>query len=195
MCVSGVCVCVSIYRQGCEMERNGEVQEQMERPEALTDGERATIQNTWAKVYENKEAAGVAVLMRLFTSFPSAKQFFSQFRHIDDPEEMQASTQLRKHALRVMSALNTLVENVHDGEKTAEVLKVVAKSHAVKHNVEPGYFKILAGVILEVLVEAFPETFGTEAQGAWSKLMAVVYWHVTQVYAEIGWGSINNTAE
>ncbi|XP_072530628.1 cytoglobin-1 [Salminus brasiliensis] len=177
------------------MEGNGGVQEQMERPETLTDGERATIQNTWTKVYQNKEAAGVAVLMRLFTSFPSSKQFFSQFRDMEDPEEMQSSVQLRKHSLRVMSALNTLVENVHDGEKTAAVLKVVAKSHAVRHNVEPTYFKLLAGVILEVLVEAFPETFGAEAQGAWSKLMGVVYWHVLQVYAEIGWAPVNSAAE
>lgn len=61
---------------------------------------------------------------------------------MDSPEEMQASVQLRKHALRVMGALNTLVENVHDGEKTASVLKLVAKSHAVKHRVEPTYFKV-----------------------------------------------------
>lgn len=49
--------------------------------------------------------------------------------------------------------------------------------------------QILAGVILEVLVEAFPESFGEEAQRAWSKLMGVVYWHVTRVYSEIGWAS------
>ncbi|KAI4892987.1 hypothetical protein NFI96_021629, partial [Prochilodus magdalenae] len=131
----------------------------------------------------------------LFTSFPSAKQFFNQFRHIDDPEEMKASVQLKKHSLRVMGALNSLVENVHDGEKTAEVLKVVAKSHAVNHNVEPGYFRLLAGVILEVLVENFPETFDKEAQGPWAKLMEVVDWHVMQVYADIGWASKKSAAE
>lgn len=49
--------------------------------------------------------------------------------------------------------------------------------------------QILAGVILEVLVEVFPESFGVEAQRAWSKLMDVLYWHVTRVYSEIGWTS------
>uniref|UniRef100_W5LJG5 superoxide dismutase n=2 Tax=Astyanax mexicanus TaxID=7994 RepID=W5LJG5_ASTMX len=177
------------------MEGNGGMQEQMERPEMLTGGEQAIIQNTWTKVYQNKDAAGVAVLMRLFTSFPSSKQFFSQFRDTEDPEELKSSVQLKKHALRVMSALNTLVENVNDEEKTAAVLKVVAKSHAIKHSVEPRYFKLLTGVILEVLVEAFPETFGVEAQGAWSKLMEVVHWQVMQVYSEIGWTSANSATE
>ncbi|KAK3525527.1 hypothetical protein QTP86_033960 [Hemibagrus guttatus] len=171
------------------MEGNGGEHEQTERPETITEEQRGMIKNTWSKVYENKEAAGVAVLIRLFTSFPAAKQYFSEFRHMEAVQEMQASKQLQKHAVRVMKALNTLVENVQDGEKMASVVELVAKSHAHKHNVEPRYFKILAGVILEVLVEAFPETFGEEAQRAWSKLMGVVYWHVTRVYFEIGWTS------
>ncbi|XP_026782858.3 cytoglobin-2 [Pangasianodon hypophthalmus] len=171
------------------MEVNGGEHEKMERPETLMEEERMTIKNTWSKVYANKEAAGIAVLIRLFTSFPSSKQYFSDFRHMEDVQEMQSSVQLQKHAVRVMKALNTLVENIHDGEKTASVVELVAKSHAHKHNVEPVYFKILAGVILEVLVEAFPESFGAEAQRAWSKLMDVVFWHVTRVYSEIGWAS------
>ncbi|XP_027014635.2 cytoglobin-1 [Tachysurus fulvidraco] len=171
------------------MEGNRGEQEQVEKPEAFTEEERVTIKTTWSKVYDNKEAAGVAVLIRLFTSFPVAKEYFSEFRHMEDVQEMQASKQLQKHAVRVMTALNTLVENVQDGEKMASVVEQVAKSHAQKHKVEPRYFKILAGVILEVLVENFPETFSEEAQRPWSKLMGVVYYHVTLVYSEIGWTS------
>lgn len=48
--------------------------------------------------------------------------------------------------------------------------------------------QILGGVILEVLLEAFPDTFHpAEVQGAWSKLMGVLYTSVTRVYAELGW--------
>ncbi|KAF4080767.1 hypothetical protein AMELA_G00174910 [Ameiurus melas] len=108
---------------------------------------------------------------------------------MEDTQEMQSSAQLQKHAVLVMKALNALVESVHDGEKTASVVEKVAISHARKHNVEPVNFKILAGVILEVLGEVFPESFGVEAQRAWSKLMDVLYWHVTRVYSEIGWTS------
>lgn len=169
------------------MEGNGNEIEQTEAPETLTTAEQQTIRNTWAKVYENKEAAGVAVLIRLFTSFPSSKQYFSEFRHFEDEKQMKASKQLKKHSVRVINALNALVENVHDGEKTESVLAQVAKSHAINHNVKPEYFKILAGVILEVLVEAFPETFNLDAQGPWSKLMDVMYWHVRKVYADINW--------
>ncbi|XP_062872638.1 cytoglobin-1 [Trichomycterus rosablanca] len=167
----------------------------IEKPETLTEAEQATVQKTWVKVYENKEAAGVAMLIRLFTTFPSAKLYFKDFRHMEDPKEMQTSVQLKKHSVRVMSALNTLVENIYNAEKTVSVLTTVAKSHAINHNVEPRYFKMLTEVILEVLVEAFPETFVVEAQGAWAKLMDQVCWQVTQVYAGIGWSSENTAAE
>ncbi|XP_030645898.1 cytoglobin-2 [Chanos chanos] len=175
-----------------EGERKGKM-EQLEKTEPLSDAERGMIQNTWTKVYENSEDAGVAVLTRLFVNFPSSKQYFSQFRDMEDPEEMSRSTQLRKHATRVMNALNTLVENIHDGEKMVSVLKMVGKAHALRHKVDPVYFKILGGVILEVLVEAFSDSFTAEVQTAWSKLMGTMCWHVNQVYAELGWPQISKS--
>lgn len=75
-------------------------------------------------------------------NFPSAKQYFSQFQHMEEPLEMERSPQLRKHACRVMGALNTVVENLDDPEKVSSVLALVGKAHALKHKVEPVYFKV-----------------------------------------------------
>lgn len=75
-------------------------------------------------------------------NFPSSKQFFSQFKHIEEPEELERSAQLRKHAHRVMTAINTLVESLDNSEKVASVLKLVGKAHALRHKVEPRYFKV-----------------------------------------------------
>lgn len=79
-------------------------------------------------------------------NFPSAKQYFSQFKHMTEPLEMERSPQLRKHACRVMGALNTVVENLHDPEKVSSVLALVGKAHALKHKVEPVYFKVCGWV-------------------------------------------------
>lgn len=81
-------------------------------------------------------------LFRFFVNFPSAKQYFSQFQHLEDPEEMARSSQLRQHACRVMNAINSVVENLHDPEKVSSVLALVGKAHAIKHKVEPVYFKV-----------------------------------------------------
>lgn len=61
---------------------------------------------------------------------------------MDDPEEMERSSQLRHHARRVMNAINSVVENLHDPEKVSSVLALVGKAHAIKHKVEPMYFKV-----------------------------------------------------
>ncbi|XP_056136113.1 cytoglobin-2 [Lampris incognitus] len=167
---------------------------EMEREEPLTDAEREIIRDTWGRVYENCEDVGVSVLIRFFVNFPSAKQYFSQFQDMEDPEEMERSGQLRHHARRVMNAINTVVENLHDPEKVSSVLGLVGRAHAVKHKVEPVYFKILSGVMLEVLSEDFPECFTAEVQTVWTKLMGVVYWHVTGAYTEVGWLQVSSSA-
>lgn len=58
---------------------------------------------------------------------------------------MEGSLQLRKHARRVMGAINTVVENLDDSEKVSSVLALVGKAHALKHKVEPIYFKVKNG--------------------------------------------------
>lgn len=79
---------------------------------------------------------------RLFVSFPSSKQLFKDFKDIEDPEEMQRSVQLRKHAHRVMTTINTLVENLDDADAMASALKSVGRAHALRHNVDLKYFKV-----------------------------------------------------
>ncbi|KAK9406852.1 cytoglobin [Crotalus adamanteus] len=159
--------------------------ERWERSEELSDAERKVIQETWNRVYANCEDVGVSILIRFFVNFPSAKQYFSQFKHMEDPLEMERSLQLRKHARRVMGAINSVVENIYDSEKVSSVLALVGKAHAVKHKVDPVYFKILTGIILEVLAEEYTNEFSApEVQRAWAKMRSLIYTHVTAAYKE-----------
>ncbi|XP_077183800.1 cytoglobin isoform X1 [Paroedura picta] len=167
--------------------------ERWERSEEMSDAEKKMIQETWSRVYANCEDVGVSILIRFFVNFPSAKQYFSQFKHMEDPLEMERSLQLRKHARRVMGAINSVVENIYDSEKVSSVLALVGKAHAVKHKVEPVYFKILCGVILEVLEEEYTDEFTPEVQRAWAKMKSLIYSHVTAVYKEVGWVQYPNS--
>ncbi|MED6294230.1 Cytoglobin-1 [Characodon lateralis] len=169
------------------MERKQEEVDHLERPSPLTEKERVMIQDSWAKVYQNCEEAGVAILVRLFVNFPSSKLYFSQFKHIEDTQQLAQSSQLKKHAQRVMNAINTLVENIDNSEKVTSVLKLVGKAHALKHKVDLVYFKILCGVILEVLGEEYPEVVTPEVGIAWTKFLATVCSGIKAVYEEVGW--------
>ncbi|XP_046869851.1 cytoglobin-1-like isoform X2 [Hypomesus transpacificus] len=125
---------------------------------------------------------------RLFQNYPDSKQYFPQFQHMQEAGELQTSALLRRHARRVMSAINTLVENIHNGDKMASVLLLVGRSHSLKHKVEPVYFKYLNSVILEVLGEEYPDYITPEVGGAWTKLLASIYRHVTCLYEELAVG-------
>ncbi|XP_054834627.1 cytoglobin isoform X1 [Eublepharis macularius] len=167
--------------------------ERWERSEEMSDAEKKVIQETWSTVYANCEDVGVSILIRFFVNFPSAKQYFSQFKHMEDPLEMERSLQLRKHARRVMGAINSVVENIYDSEKVSSVLALVGKAHAVKHKVEPVYFKILSGIMLEVLAEEYANEFTPEVQRAWAKMRSLIYTHVTAAYKEVGWVQYPNS--
>lgn len=78
----------------------------------------------------------------MFTSFPSSKQYFSDFQNMKDVEEIQASGLLKKHALRVLNGLDALVENILDEEKMASMISLMAKSHAQKHKLKAVFFKV-----------------------------------------------------
>nr|CAG25613.1 cytoglobin-1 [Tetraodon nigroviridis] len=176
------------------MQRDGEV-DHVEQPGPLTEKEKVMIQDSWAKVFQSCDDAGVAILVRFFVNFPSSKQFFKDFKHMEEPEEMQQSVQLRKHAHRVMTALNTLVESLDNADRVASVLKSVGRAHALRHNVDPKYFKILSGVILEVLGEAFTEIITAEVASAWTKLLANMCCGIAAVYKEAGWTELSSSVE
>ncbi|XP_037111554.1 cytoglobin-1-like isoform X1 [Syngnathus acus] len=174
------------------MQEEGDL-DHLERPSSLTDKDKVNIQDSWAKVYQNCDDVGVAILIRLFVNFPSSKQYFVKFKNIEDPEGLEKNPQLRNHARRVMSSINTLVENLANPEKITSALKLLGKAHALRHKVDPAYFKILNGVILEVLGEVFPEVMTADVAGAWTKLLATVYTGVTSTYEELGWTKLSTS--
>lgn len=111
----------------------------------------ARIKSSRTETKQHLTWSGLFCLLRFFVNFPSAKQYFSQFQDMEDPEEMERSSQLRQHACRVMNAINSVVENLHDPEKVSSVLALVGKAHAIKHKVEPVYFKVTVCVYFPVL--------------------------------------------
>lgn len=75
-----------------------------------------------------------------------------------EPEELEKSTQLRNHARRVMNSINTLVENLEKPDKLASVLKLLGKAHALRHKVEPVYFKVMLVEIKDIKRHEFKNT-------------------------------------
>ncbi|XP_077395221.1 cytoglobin-1-like [Festucalex cinctus] len=168
------------------MERMQGAKEEDHQKRELTDKDRVNIQDSWAKVYQNCDDVGVDILIRLFVTNPSSKQYF-KFKNVEDTDELKKSTQLRNHARRVMNRINTLVENLENPDKVVTLLEELGRAHARRHKVEPKYFQVLNGVILEVLGKEFPDAVIV----AWTKLLNVLYVTITATYEKEGWPKLS----
>lgn len=62
-CLLHVLSCAQLCCQMERMQGEGEM-DHLEQPSPLTDKERVMIQDSWAKVYQNCDDAGVAILVR-----------------------------------------------------------------------------------------------------------------------------------
>ncbi len=69
------------------------------------------------------------------------KQLFLTMKQIDDLETLIASPKLKAHALRVVSAINNLIENLDDPDVFVEMLKNLARSHKA-NNVTKTHFDV-----------------------------------------------------
>ncbi|XP_067881454.1 cytoglobin-2-like isoform X2 [Heterodontus francisci] len=107
----------------------------------LSDRETDIIRRTWSRVCGDSEGLGVRVLIRFFSNSPAARQYFRQFQHLQDPQEMQHCVQLRRHARRVMGAISSLVENLEYPDEVDSILVSIGRAHALRHKVDPVYFK------------------------------------------------------
>ncbi|KAM8824615.1 cytoglobin-1-like [Synchiropus picturatus] len=163
--------------------------ERPEKPAPLTDSEKQLIQDTWSIVLPDQEKVGVAILIRFFRSCPPSKKFF-RFQHMDDLAKLEASSEFATHAGGVMKAIDALVQNMDNPEKTVSKLKQLSKSHALKHKVDPVYFRILNAVIVEALTDKCGKAMTSEAGAGWTKLLATVYFHMTALYEELGWSKL-----
>lgn len=60
------CTCSALHKLCSQMERMQGELDHLEQPSPLTDKERVMIQDSWAKVYQSCDDAGVAILVRYF---------------------------------------------------------------------------------------------------------------------------------
>ncbi|XP_028310210.1 cytoglobin-1-like [Gouania willdenowi] len=153
----------------------------------LTQEDKVMISDSWGKVYANADDIGVPILIRLFATDPSSKQYFSKFKDIEDLKELEKNPHLKNHARKVLKAINTMVENINNAEKVTSVFNTLGNSHALRHKVEPRYFKVLSDVIVTVLGETFTEVMTSAVAQAWRNFFTAMCANFNDVYQEVGW--------
>ncbi|XP_061405047.1 globin-1-like [Lethenteron reissneri] len=135
---------------------------------AISAAEKSLIVSAWAPVYAKYEEAGVDILVKFFAANPEAQAFFPKFKGLDSADKLKKSPAVRWHAERIINAVNDAVVALDDPAKQSMQLKALSQKHAQELNVDPNYFKVLAGVISDAVAK------GGDAKAAVDKFLSQV---------------------
>ncbi|GIY25003.1 GLOBIN domain-containing protein [Caerostris extrusa] len=87
--------------------------------------------------------------------------------------ELGSNKKLLGHALSVMYALNSIVDNLNDVESLIQVLQKTGESHQPR-KISGYHFQNLAVVVINLLKEALgPSLMDATAEEAWRKTLEV----------------------
>ncbi|XP_020794160.2 myoglobin [Boleophthalmus pectinirostris] len=134
----------------------------------------------WGPVEADYSGMGNLVLTRLFTEHPETQKLFPKF--VDIPQaDLSSNAAISAHGATVLKKLGELLQA--KGNHGA-ILKPLATTHANKHKIALGNFKL----ITEVIVKVMSEKAGLDAAGQQSfrNVMATVIADIDANYKELG---------
>ncbi|XP_071491972.1 globin C, coelomic-like [Diadema antillarum] len=145
----------------------------------LTKQQKNLIQKSWNLVLEDKLNVGIALFINLFKAYPSSQDMFEKLRDITDFNELARNKKMKAHALRVMAAFNSMVENIDQPDILDELLRNTANTH-YKLRMPAHYFEDLGGVLLDTLGNHFGDKFTPKMREAWTTF----YTYMTRILLE-----------
>ncbi|KOX77511.1 Cytoglobin-2 [Melipona quadrifasciata] len=114
---------------------------------------------------------------RFFKKYPEYQRYFPAFK--DTPlNELPANKRFQAHCASVITALNNVIDSLHDPELMEASLVSLAERHK-KRGQTKEEFQNLKEVTLEVLRQALGKQFTPEVAEAWSKTLDGVF---TKIY-------------
>ncbi|CAC5401182.1 unnamed protein product [Mytilus coruscus] len=152
---------------------------------AITEEEANVISETWTVLWSNKKENGIALFIKLFTTYPEAQKMFKEFDGLTI-EEVRSNKKLRAHALALMYALKSFLDNLDDPETLEGLVRKNAINHA-NRGVGPKEIMWLLPLFLELLDEILEENATELLKKAWTKLFGVL--------ASISQEEVNNLKE
>ena len=110
---------------------------------------------------------------RFFTENPSYQQNFKSFKDVPI-SELSGNKKLLAHAISVLYAVTSLVDNLDDPETLVEMLSKVGQNHSRRHiNLE--MFQNLGVSIVGLLIQKLgPQVMDSVAIDAWKKTYGVI---------------------
>ncbi|XP_031848710.1 globin 1 [Nomia melanderi] len=145
----------------------------------LTEKQKKLVQNTWAVIRKDEVGSGIAVMTAFFNKYPQYQQYFNAFKDVPLPE-LPNNKRFQAHCASIITALNTVIDSLHDPGLMEASLIGLAERHKNRGQ-KKQEFQDLKEVIQEVLRQALGRQFTSEVAEAWSKTLDAAFTKIYQV--------------
>ncbi|XP_012694345.1 hemoglobin subunit alpha-2-like [Clupea harengus] len=141
---------------------------------SLSDKEKNTVKDFFAKVVSRSDDIGNESLTRLLVVYPQTKSYFAHWK-----ETTPYSAPVKKHGITVMGGVYEAVSKIDDLKAG---LLTLSELHAFMLRVDPVNFKLFNNCLLVVLSMLFPDDFTPQVHVAVDKFMALLSLALAEKY-------------
>lgn len=141
------------------------------RPE-FSEKQKNLVVQTWNILRDDLAKIGVVMFMKLFETHPDVQDVFMPFKGMAK-EDMQHSSQLRAHALRVMDIVEKCLAEIDDSNKVEAMLHELGSRH-VMYNAKVDYIDLIGPQFIWAIQPAIGDHWNQEVEEAWSDFFKLI---------------------
>ncbi|KAK3603496.1 hypothetical protein CHS0354_030337 [Potamilus streckersoni] len=138
----------------------------------LSESQMDIIKTTWKTIKQYIANVGILTFVSMFEEHPEIQHTFASFRN-RKLEEVQKSSLLRAHAMRVMGTVDRCILCLDGGESIEEIMKELGHVH-FQYQVNMNQLKIICPQFLKAVKPYLEGTWSSEVEVAWTKLFDII---------------------
>ncbi|EZA60245.1 hypothetical protein DMN91_010510 [Ooceraea biroi] len=146
----------------------------------MTEKQKRLVQNTWAIVRKDEVSSGVAIMLALFTEYPEYQKQFKLFKDVPF-DELPKNKRFQAHSANVVSALSSVIHQIHDPALMEATLLSLADRHKARGQTEE-QFQNLKKVMANLFPSVLGRQYTPEVQEAWRKMLDLLFSTLCRVY-------------
>ncbi|CAD5121361.1 DgyrCDS9883 [Dimorphilus gyrociliatus] len=130
------------------------------------------ISSSWKMAESDIEKVGVVMFIQLFETHPDVRDTFTPFRGLP-ASELQYSSILKAHALRVMGTVEKVLARIDQRPKLIAMLHDLGRKHAT-YKAKREYFDLIGPQFLFAIRPSIESIWSDELEEAWLTLFRFV---------------------
>ncbi|XP_048752325.2 neuroglobin-like isoform X2 [Ostrea edulis] len=142
----------------------------------LSETEVRILEESWKTLKKDISRVGVVMFMNLFQTHPEVQDAFLPFQQLAK-EDMEHSSILRSHALRVMGTVDKCLTRIRTPEKLQNLMHELGERH-MNYNARYDFIDLVGSQFVHAIKPHLEDCWSKELEEAWLQLFKVMSYHM-----------------